>query len=199
MTRLIDADALSKLVSSTTLFIKDAEVFQQMINDAPTIEPSGDLISREEVIDHDREWIIGCIKHDGFIHTHRFDKANQIILDALEPSGDLISREDAIDAIFKVGHEHVEEKVVPLGAVTDYSDAIKALPSAEPIVIRSKTLMPTNDFKEWAKRIRETNPNAVVIPCDAEVVSAEAVEEAEEPDEAHWIPLPGSYIEEDPT
>ena len=79
-----------------------------------------------------------------------------------------------------MGHEHVEEKVIPLGAVTDYSDAIKALPSAEaePTVIRSRTLMPTKDFKEWAKRIRETNPNAVVIPCDAEVVSAEA----------EWIP-----------
>ena len=37
-------------------------------------------------IDHDREWIIGCIKHDGFIKTDRFDKANQIILDALEPT-----------------------------------------------------------------------------------------------------------------
>ena len=34
-------------------------------------------------IEHDREWIIGCIKHDGFIKTDRFDKANQIILDAL--------------------------------------------------------------------------------------------------------------------
>jgi len=62
------------------------------------------------------------------------------------------------------------------------SKALKALPSAEakPTVIRSRTLMPTKDFKEWAKRIRETNPNAVVIPCDAEVVSAEAVQ--------GWIP-----------
>ena len=34
-------------------------------------------------LDHDREWIIGCIKHDGFIKTDRFDKANQIILEAL--------------------------------------------------------------------------------------------------------------------
>jgi hypothetical protein len=34
-------------------------------------------------IDHDRDWIIGCLEHDGFIHTHRFDKANQIIHDAL--------------------------------------------------------------------------------------------------------------------
>ena len=51
---------------------------------------------------------------------------------------------------------------------------------AGPKVIRSKTLLPTKDFKEWAKRVRETNPNAVVIPCDAEVVSAEAVQ--------RWIP-----------
>lgn len=34
-------------------------------------------------MEHDREWIIGCIEHDGFIKTDRFDKANQIILDAL--------------------------------------------------------------------------------------------------------------------
>lgn len=46
---------------------------------------------------------------------------------------------------------------------------------AEPTVIRSKTLMPTKDFKVWAKRIREENPNAVIIPCDAEVVSADSV------------------------
>ena len=50
----------------------------------------------DEVIDHDREWIIGCIKHDGFIKTDRFDKANQIILDALsaEPNEDLVQRSD---------------------------------------------------------------------------------------------------------
>ena len=46
---------------------------------------------------------------------------------------------------------------------------------AEPTVIRSKTLLPTKDFKEWAKRIKEVNPNAVVIPCDAEVASADAI------------------------
>ena len=40
-------------------------------------------MTSDEVINHDREWIIGCIKHDGFIKTDRFDKANQIILDAL--------------------------------------------------------------------------------------------------------------------
>ena len=40
-------------------------------------------INDQHTVDHDRDWIIGCIKHDGFIKTDRFDKANQIILDAL--------------------------------------------------------------------------------------------------------------------
>ena len=40
-------------------------------------------MNEKHTVDHDRDWIIGCIEHDGFIHTHRFDKANQIILDAL--------------------------------------------------------------------------------------------------------------------
>lgn len=80
--------------------------------------------------DHDREWIIGCIKHDGFIKTDRFDKANHIILDALEKNidaeiarlsrpTDYISRADAIEAV---------------SDSYDFIDAIKAieaLPSAD--------------------------------------------------------------------
>lgn len=56
-------------------------------------------MDEQTIIDHDRDWIIGCIKHDGFIKTDRFDKANQIILEALEQTepSDLISRFDAID------------------------------------------------------------------------------------------------------
>lgn len=41
-------------------------------------------MNEQHIIDHDRDWVIGCIQHDGFIHTHRFDKANQIILEALQ-------------------------------------------------------------------------------------------------------------------
>lgn len=41
-------------------------------------------MNNQHTVDHDRDWIIGCIKHDGFIKTHRFDKANQIILEALQ-------------------------------------------------------------------------------------------------------------------
>lgn len=40
-------------------------------------------MNEKHTVDHDRDWIIGCIEHDGFIHTDRFDKANQIILEAL--------------------------------------------------------------------------------------------------------------------
>lgn len=40
-------------------------------------------MDEQHTVDHDRDWIIGCIKYDGFIKTDRFDKANQIILDAL--------------------------------------------------------------------------------------------------------------------
>lgn len=49
--RLIDADALSKKLCGTTIFIKDGEVFQRMINDAPTVQadrPHGEWIERED-------------------------------------------------------------------------------------------------------------------------------------------------------
>lgn len=36
--RLIDADALSEKLCETTIFIKDGEVFQRMIHDAPIID-----------------------------------------------------------------------------------------------------------------------------------------------------------------
>ena len=51
--------------------------------DSLLTEESNGSKEHKSKLDHDREWIIGCIKHDGFIKTDRFDKANQIILDAL--------------------------------------------------------------------------------------------------------------------
>ena len=38
----------------------------------------------QHTVNHDRDWIIGCIEHDGFIHTHRFVKENHIILEAFQ-------------------------------------------------------------------------------------------------------------------
>ena len=47
-------------------------------------------MDEQTVINHDRDWIIGCIKHDGFIKTDRFDNANQIILEALSAEAEWI-------------------------------------------------------------------------------------------------------------
>ena len=89
---------------------------------------------------------------------------------------DTIYRDEAIEAVGEWMQK--EFGFLDLNRAERLIDALSALPSAEaePTVIRSRTLMPTKDFKEWARRIREVNPNAVVIPCDAEVVSAEAEE-----------------------
>ena len=65
------------------------------ITESPNdVDETDDEVIDRPIIEHDREWIIGCIKHDGFLHTDRFDKANQIILDALadRPSGEWVRK-----------------------------------------------------------------------------------------------------------
>lgn len=127
---------------------------------------------------------IDC-KHENYLVTGRPEDC------PLEEAktGDLISRADAIALLTEIVFDEPpyfdSETLCRLYA----EEQINTLPSAEiaeteSIAIRSRTLMPTKDFKEWAKRIREVNPNAIVIPCDAEVVSADAVsrEEYEETD-----------------
>ena len=61
-------------------------------------------MNEQHTVDHDRDWIIGCIQHDGFIHTHRGDKANQIILDALSAEvgqrGEWIYRENVFGVAY---------------------------------------------------------------------------------------------------
>ena len=49
MTRLIDADALSEKLCETTIFIKDGEVFQRMINDAPSADRPKNMIHIDDV------------------------------------------------------------------------------------------------------------------------------------------------------
>ena len=80
----------------------DVVILEKQLADRPTpnyitesandVDETDDEVIERPIIEHDREWIIGCIKHDGFIKTDRFDKANQIIVDALEsadrPSGE---------------------------------------------------------------------------------------------------------------
>lgn len=75
--RLIDADALSKKLCETTIFIKDGEVFQRMINDAPTIQadrPHGEWIWDNNAVD----WNLGAwvcsnchARNDNIPHSER--------------------------------------------------------------------------------------------------------------------------------
>ena len=92
---------------------------------------------------------------------------------------DLIRRADAIEAVCDKCDANKAEHYPNCKEIQNCAEVreLSALPSAEaePTVIRSRTFIPTKDFKEWARLIREVNPNAVVIPCDAEVVSAESV------------------------
>lgn len=93
---------------------------------------------------------------------------------------DYISRADAIEALCHNCAYYTDEQCKTDSGYWCESGAMirEDIPSAEaePTVIRSRTFMPTKDFKEWAKRVREENPNVIVIPCDAEVVSADAVQ-----------------------
>ena len=45
-----------------------------------------------------------------------------------------------------------------------------------PTVIRAKTFMRKEDFDKWAEDIKRQNKSVVCIPCDAEVISADAVQ-----------------------
>ena len=91
--------------------------------------------------DHDRKWIIGCIKHDGFIKTGRFDKANHIILEALSddavPHGRLI---DADALIFELEewkkNPNNDDSAVDL--VNHFIGIIRATPSAEQVTSKLK-------------------------------------------------------------
>ena len=152
-----------------------------------------DLISRADAI----ETVQKCVVESELLADwNKAMESAQELLSAL-PSAEtheirtethgvcLISRADAHKS-------HEEEHLNIVNRIKELQYAIaktqtivgKMVESAEikPTVIRSKTLLPTKDFKEWAKRVRETNPNVVVIPCDAEVVSADAVPQLKQTD-----------------
>ena len=88
-----------------------------------------------------------------------------------EPS-DLISRADAIKAL----SEYYEYSIRMVDEITDLLNSLPSV-SANPTVIRCTTFWNEEDFKEWADRIKEQNKgnNIIVIPCEAECVSAERV------------------------
>ena len=88
-------------------------------------------INDQHTVDHDREWIIGCIKHDGFIKTDRFDKANQIILDAL--SADAKTK---CIAQIKVDTEEIVRRIKEEYDITDgWIPCSKRLPKKGEVVL----------------------------------------------------------------
>lgn len=196
--RLIDADALKaewyrlndiKEEDCGARFVGYQEI-ARLINNAPTVEPNGDLISRADAIEAVKhslyETAMNNMEH-GDVYVDIAENRIGTWLSAL-PSAKAVSiHEDGtlevkVQNAQKVGRVLVMDTDSHIGGGLFYPDDAEA----ESIVIRSRTLLPTKDFKEWAKRIREENPNAVVIPCDAEVVSAEAVQ-------GEWVDVDNYY------
>lgn len=97
-----------------------------------------------------------------------------------------MKRREAIKWLIKPTVTSTEISPTKIKELEAYNMAVEAL--SEPTVIRSRTLMPTKDFKEWAKRVRETNPNAIIIPCDAEEAALNKMLEEE------MIVLPQDYV-----
>lgn len=98
--RLIDADALSEKLCKTTVFIKDGEVFQRMINDAPTV-------SAEAV----QGWI--PLSHDNLVTDFPYERDGEwvIVTDGKTISVERIKK-DAYDHFFPNGRWFQLEDVV---------------------------------------------------------------------------------------
>lgn len=87
--------------------------------------------NEQHIIDHDRDWIIGCIKHDGFIKTDRFDKANEIILEALSADA-----ETKCIAQIKVDTEEVVRRIKEEYDITDgWIPCSERLPKRDELVL----------------------------------------------------------------
>ena len=109
------------------------------------------------------------------------------------PSADAVSREDYEDIIkdYRKQYENMNNEIADLEAKLancvevdrtsewvavrreEYEDLIA---DAVPTVIRATTFMRKEDFDKWAEDIKKQNKSIVCIPCDAEVVSADAVQ-----------------------
>ncbi len=72
--RLIDADALSEKLCETTIFIKDGEVFQRMINDAPTVSAEAKWIPCSERLPSNDGCVLISIAGD--IEFGAYDRQN---------------------------------------------------------------------------------------------------------------------------
>ena len=77
---------------------------------------------------------------------------------------DLIRRSDAIKA--------VEERSFAVRDSYTVKAILRNVPSADrPTVIRVKSIMKKEDYDNLEKRIKQQNPNVIVIPHNAELVT----------------------------
>lgn len=135
----------------------------------------------QHTVDHDREWIIGCIKHDGFIKTDRFDKANQIILDALSAEA-----ETKCVAQIKVDTEEIVRRIKEEYDITDgWIPCSERLPKRDELVL---VTYKTTDRIHLCRYLDDGSENpwwSYIDDCCAwnNVVLA-------------WMPLPKPYRED---
>ena len=135
-------------------------------------------------MEHDREWIIGCIEHDGFIKTDRFDKANQIILDAL--SGEA---ETKCVAQIKVDTEEIVRRIKEEYDITDgWIPCSERLPSKDGRYLVCMSWEYNNmEVLKWADGWN-------CFRCPDGKVSRE--NEIDGADIVAWMPLPKPYRED---
>lgn len=82
-----------------------------------------------------------------------------------------MTREEAIQVLTDIKRIRSDEieKAIDMAIEALSADAV-------PTVIRAKTFMRKEDFDKWAEDIKRQNKNIVCISCDAEVISADAVQ-----------------------
>ena len=158
MTRLIDADALlytKQLEPMGNGYYEETWIIHKDdIDNAPTIEivqqppKCADGVVQEhdngmismtkqgwETFKDTLERYKGEIE-DYYIATWDEDDTDAIMAGMFRaesaPQTDLISRADAIEAVHKVTIDLLQDRCMPIGCATDFTDAIRELPSALP-------------------------------------------------------------------
>ena len=116
-----------------------------------------------------REEAISCIKHELLATVNRKDLTGEAIGEALDMAIEALSAEQKEEELAK----DIARRMATIIENEQDMRVILKNASAEPTVIRCRTLLTDEDFKMVAKQIRETNQNVIVIPCEAEVVSTE--------------------------
>ena len=154
---LSEASAESPYVNDEDID-KYRELAEELFSDIPSAEfPKGDLISRADVL----KYPIRLDHYDEVNGSRDFVYGVESVIEYVEslPSADAVEVDRTSEWV-AVRREEYEDLI---------ADAV-------PTVIRATTFMRKEDFDKWAEDIKKQNKSIVCIPCDAEVVSADAVQ-----------------------